>query len=176
MNCTTPANFFHVLRRQLRREFRKPLVVFTPKSLLRHPLCVSSLEDLSTGRFQELFDDTAVKPSSVEKVVFCSGKIYYELLQEREKLGRLDVALIRLEQLYPLPEKKINAVLEKYNGKPLIWVQEEPKNMGAWTHILNRLQHLPFELIASRPSAATASGSSKQAAHRQRLIIEEVFK
>ena len=85
VNCTTPANFFHVMRRQLRREFRKPLVVFTPKSLLRHPLCVSTLEDLSAGRFQELIDDVQVKPSAVEKVVFCSGKIYYELLQEREK-------------------------------------------------------------------------------------------
>ena len=176
VNCTTPANFFHVIRRQLRREFRKPLIVFTPKSLLRHPLCVSKLEDLSTGKFQELIDDVQVKPSAVEKVVFCSGKIYYELLQEREKKARMDVALIRLEQLYPLPEEQINVVLEKYKGKPLIWVQEEPKNMGAWTHILNRLQNLPFELIASRPSAATASGSSKQAAHRQRLIIDEVFK
>ncbi len=176
VNCTTPANFFHVMRRQLRREFRKPLVVFTPKSLLRHPLCVSTLEDLSAGRFLELIDDIQVKPSAVEKVVFCSGKIYYELLQEREKIARMDVALVRLEQLYPLPEEQINIVLEKYKGKSLIWVQEEPKNMGAWTHILNRLQHLPFELIASRPSAATASGSSKQAAHRQRLIIEEVFK
>jgi 2-oxoglutarate dehydrogenase E1 component len=176
VNCTTPANFFHVMRRQLRREFRKPLVVFTPKSLLRHPLCVSALEDLSMGRFQELIDDVQVKPSAVEKVVFCSGKIYYELLQEREKTARMEVALVRLEQLYPLPEEQINTVLEKYKGKSLIWVQEEPKNMGAWTHILNRLQHLPFELIASRPSAATASGSSKQAAHRQRLIIEEVFK
>ena len=176
VNCTTPANFFHVIRRQLRRDFRKPLVVFTPKSLLRHPLCVSSLEDLSTGRFQELIDDLQVKSSEVEKIIFCSGKIYYELLQEREKIGRMDLALVRLEQLYPLPEEQINKVLEKYKGKPLIWVQEEPKNMGAWTHILNRLQHLPFELIASRPSAAAASGSSKQAAHRQRLIIEEVFK
>jgi 2-oxoglutarate dehydrogenase E1 component len=164
------------MRRQLRREFRKPLVVFTPKSLLRHPLCVSTLEDLSRGRFQELIDDVQVKPSAVEKVVFCSGKIYYELLQEREKTARMDVALVRLEQLYPLPEEQINTVLEKYKGKSLIWVQEEPKNMGAWTHILNRLQHLQFELIASRASAATASGSSKQAAHRQRLIIEEVFK
>ena len=176
VNCTTPANFFHVIRRQLRREFRKPLIVFTPKSLLRHPLCVSKLEDLSTGKFQELIDDVQVKSSAVEKVVFCSGKIYYELLQEREKKARMDVALIRLEQLYPLPEEQINVVLEKYKGKPLIWVQEEPKNMGAWTHILNRLQNLPFELIASRPSAATASGSSKQAAQRQRLIIDEVFK
>ncbi|MBH83869.1 MAG: 2-oxoglutarate dehydrogenase E1 component [Flavobacteriales bacterium] len=176
VNCTTPANFFHVMRRQLKREFRKPLVIFTPKSLLRHPLCVSKLEDLSSGRFKELIDDIDVEPSEVEKVVFCSGKIYYELLKERDKTSRMDVALVRLEQLYPLPEEQIITLLEKYKGKTLIWVQEEPKNMGAWTHILNRLQHLPFELIASRPSAATASGSSKQAAHRQRLIIEEVFK
>ena len=176
VNCTTPANFFHVLRRQLKREFRKPLVVFTPKSLLRHPLCVSSLEDLSTGRFQELFDDELVEPSEVKKVVFCSGKLYYELFQERETLGRKDVALIRLEQLYPLPEKKINDVLKKYNTKQLIWAQEEPRNMGAWTHILNRLRHIPFELVSRRASAATASGSPKYAATRQRLIIEEVFK
>jgi len=176
VNCTTPANFFHVLRRQLKREFRKPLVVFTPKSLLRHPLCVSSLEDLSTGRFQELFDDEHVEPSEVKKVVFCSGKLYYELLQERETLGRKDVALIRLEQLYPLPEKKIDDVLKKYNTKQLIWAQEEPRNMGAWTHILNRLRHIPFELVSRRASAATASGSPKYAATRQRLIIEEVFK
>ena len=150
--------------------------IFSPKSLLRHPLCVSKLEDLSSGRFKELIDDMYVEPSKVEKVVFCSGKIYYELLKERDKTSRMDVALVRLEQLYPLPEEQIITLLEKYKGKTLIWVQEEPKNMGAWTHILNRLQHLPFELIASRPSAATASGSSKQAAHRQRLIIEEVFK
>ena len=176
VNCTTPANFFHVLRRQLKREFRKPLVVFTPKSLLRHPLCVSSLEDLSTGRFQELFDDELVEPSEVKKVVFCSGKLYYELFQERETLGRKDVALIRLEQLYPLPEKKIDDVLKKYNTKQLIWAQEEPRNMGAWTHILNRLRHIPFELVSRRASAATASGSPKYAATRQRLIIEEVFK
>ncbi len=176
VNCTTPANFFHVLRRQLKREFRKPLVVFTPKSLLRHPLCVSSLEDLSTGRFQELFDDEHVEPSEVKKVVFCSGKLYYELFQERETLGRKDVALIRLEQLYPLPEKKIDDVLKKYNTKQLIWAQEEPRNMGAWTHILNRLRHIPFELVSRRASAATASGSPKYAATRQRLIIEEVFK
>ena len=144
--------------------------------MLRHPLCVSKLEDLSSGRFKELIDDMYVEPSKVEKVVFCSGKIYYELLKERDKTSRMDVALVRLEQLYPLPEEQIITLLEKYKGKTLIWVQEDPKNMGAWTHILNRLQHLPFELIASRPSAATASGSSKQAAHRQRLIIEEVFK
>lgn len=176
VNCTTPANFFHVLRRQLKREFRKPLVVFTPKSLLRHPLCISSLEDLSSGCFRELFDDETVKPSEVKKVVFCSGKLYYELWQEREKLGRMDVALVRLEQLYPLPLEQIDTVIEKYGQAKLVWAQEEPQNMGAWTHILNRLRHIPFELVSRRASAATASGSPKQAANRQQKIIEDIFK
>ena len=176
VNCTTPANFFHVLRRQLKREFRKPLVVFTPKSLLRHPLCISSLEDLSSGCFRELFDDEIVKPSEVKKVVFCSGKLYYELWQEREKLGRMDVALVRLEQLYPLPLEQIDTVIEKYGQAKLVWAQEEPQNMGAWTHILNRLRHIPFELVSRRASAATASGSPKQAANRQQKIIEDIFK
>ena len=119
------------------------MIVFTPKSLLRHPLCVSKLEDLSTGRFKELIDDEQVKPSAVEKVVFVVVKSIMNYFK-REKKARMDVALIRLEQLYPLPEEQINAVLEKYKGKPLMWVQEEPKNMGAWTHILNRLQNLPL--------------------------------
>ena len=176
VNCTTPANFFHVLRRQLKREFRKPLIVFTPKSLLRHPLCISSMEDLADGRFQELIDDVDVSPSKVKKVVFCSGKLYYELWQERQTLKRMDVALIRLEQLYPLPIDQIENTISKYNCKTLIWAQEEPQNMGAWTHILNRLGHIPFELISRRASAATASGSPKQAANRQRIIIDKVFK
>ena len=174
VNCTTPANFFHVLRRQLKRTFRKPLVVFTPKSLLRHPLCISPIEDLAKGRFEEVIDDT-VKPSKVKKAVFCSGKLYYELLQERDKLSREDVALIRIEQLYPLPQKKIEALIEKYEAEALIWAQEEPANMGAWTHILSRLRHLPFELISRSESAATASGSSKHSANRQQQIIDEVF-
>ena len=107
VNCTTPANFFHVLRRQLKRNFRKPLVVFTPKSLLRHPQCVSSIQDFTTGRFQEIIDDT-VEASSVKKFVLCSGKLYYELLQERKENNRNDVAIVRMEQLYPLPTKQIN--------------------------------------------------------------------
>jgi len=176
VNCTTPANFFHVLRRQLKRDFRKPLIVFTPKSLLRHPLCLSTLEDLSDGCFQELIDDHLVQASEVKKLVFCSGKLYYELLQERLAQKRNDIALVRLEQLYPLPEAKIKSILKKYNTKKIIWAQEEPRNMGAWTHILNRLRYIPFELISRRASAATASGSPKQAANRQQQIIEEVFK
>ena len=129
VNCTTPANFFHVLRRQLKRNFRKPLVVFTPKSLLRHPQCVSSIQDFTTGRFQEIIDDT-VDASSVKKLVLCSGKLYYELLQAREENNRKDVAIVRMEQLYPLPQKQINAIIDKYNPEQLIWAQEEPENMG----------------------------------------------
>ena len=175
VNCTTPANFFHVLRRQLKRNFRKPLVVFTPKSLLRHPQCVSSIQDFITGRFQEIIDDT-IESSSVKKLVLCSGKFYYELLQEREENNRNDVAIVRMEQLYPLPEKQINAIIKKYNPEQLIWAQEEPENMGAWSHILRNLRHLPFEVLARSESAATASGSSKRSAKRQKTIIEQVFK
>ncbi len=175
VNCTTPANFFHVLRRQLKRNFRKPLVVFTPKSLLRHPQCVSSIQYFTTGRFQEIIDDT-IEASSVKKLVLCSGKLFYELLQEQEENNRKDVAIVRMEQLYPLPEKQINAIIEKYNPEQLIWAQEEPENMGAWSHILRNLRHLPFEVVARSESAATASGSSKRSAKRQKTIIEQVFK
>ena len=175
VNCTTPANFFHVLRRQLKRNFRKPLVVFTPKSLLRHPQCVSSIQDFTTGRFQEIIDDT-IEASSVKKLVLCSGKLYYELLQERKEKNRNDVAIVRLEQLYPLPKTQINTVIEKYNPAQLIWAQEEPENMGAWSHILRNLRYLPFEVVARSESAATASGSSKRSAKRQKTIIEQVFK
>ncbi len=175
VNCTTPANFFHVLRRQLKRNFRKPLVVFTPKSLLRHPQCVSSIQDFTTGRFQEIIDDT-IEASSVKKLVLCSGKLYYELLQERTENNRNDVAIVRMEQLYPLPEKQIKTIIEKYNPEQLIWAQEEPENMGAWSHILRNLRPLPFEVVARSESAATASGSSKRSAKRQKIIIEQVFK
>ena len=175
VNCTTPANFFHVLRRQLKRKFRKPLVVFTPKSLLRHPQCVSSIQDFTTGRFQEIIDDT-IEASSVKKLVLCSGKLYYELLQERKENNINDVAIVRIEQLYPLPTKQINIAIEKYNPEQLIWAQEEPENMGAWSHILRNLRYLPFEVVARSESAATASGSSKRSAKRQKTIIEQVFK
>ncbi len=176
VNCTTPANFFHVLRRQLKRTFRKPLVVFTPKSLLRHPLCVSSLEDLTSGHFQEVIDDVDANPKEIKKLVFCSGKLYYELLQEKEKRKASDTALVRLEQLYPLPTEKIDEIINKYQPTQLIWAQEEPENMGAWSHLLRNLRHLSFELISRSASAATASGSSKKSAKRQNRIIEQVFK
>ncbi|MGB0427825.1 MAG: 2-oxoglutarate dehydrogenase E1 component [Flavobacteriales bacterium] len=176
VNPSTPAQMFHVLRRQQKRRFRKPLIVFTPKSLLRHPRCVSTMEDLADGQFLEIVDDNLVHPSRVNKVVFCSGKLYYELLAKKEELGRENVALVRLEQLYPLPMKAINQIIARYNkATTLIWAQEEPENMGAWSHILRHLRHFPFELIARTPSATPASGSSKRAKRRQEEVVDAVF-
>lgn len=174
---TTPANHFHLLRRQMHRTFRKPLIVMTPKSLLRHPRATSPLEELSEGKFQALIDDPAVKAADVKKVVFCSGKIYYELLTEKEERKAHEVALIRIEQLYPLPKDEITALLTKYkNASKHIWTQEEPANMGAWGFLL---QHFPEEVrlqrVSLNASAAPATGSSKRAMSRQRAIIEQTF-
>ncbi|MDB2418777.1 2-oxoglutarate dehydrogenase E1 component, partial [Flavobacteriaceae bacterium] len=139
-NCTTPSNFYHLLRRQMKRNYRKPLIVFTPKSLLRHPKAVNSIEDLATGEFQEVIDDS-LNPSKVTKLVFCMGKFYYDLLAEREILEREDVALVRIEQLFPLHLEKIQRVIDRYPAvKEYIWAQEEPRNMGAWSFMLERLE------------------------------------
>ncbi|GGH70910.1 2-oxoglutarate dehydrogenase E1 component [Phaeocystidibacter marisrubri] len=174
-NITTPANFYHALRRQMHRPFRKPLVVMSPKSLLRHPKVVSSLEEFSSGRFQEVIDDTQIDAKKAEKVVFVSGKLYYDLLAEREERNDETTALVRLEQLYPLPEKQIKDVLAKYaHIDKKIWAQEEPANMGAWTHILWRFPER-LELCAPAASAAPAAGSSKTAHARHRQLIESVF-
>lgn len=176
VNCTTPANFFHVLRRQLKRDFRKPLVVFTPKSLLRHPKCVSTQAELVKGSFQEVLDDTTVKADKVEKVLFCSGKLYYELIDYREKNNIEDTAIVRIEQLYPLPLHRLEAVVAKYkNHKKLVWVQEEPENMGAWSYLLRRFRHLNLELVARHSSGSPATGSSKRHVIEQRDLIERAF-
>ena len=175
VNCTTPANFYHVMRRQLKREYRKPLVVFTPKSLLRHPKCVSSITDLADGKFEGIIDDT-IAPKSVDKLVLCSGKIYYELLDRREKEAAENVALVRVEQLFPLDKQGIIELVEKYNAKEVVWVQEEPENMGAWTFILSELRTLGIDVIAREASAATATGSSKTSAAEQNELINKVFK
>ena len=133
VNCTSPANFFHVLRRQVKWKFRKPLVVFTPKSLLRHPKCVSTIEDLATGGFQEVIEDSTINKKKARRVVFTSGKLYYDLLAAREERENDDVALVRVEQLYPFPDKQIDKVLKTYgNSVEVRWAQEEPENMGAW--------------------------------------------
>jgi len=175
-NATTPANFFHLLRRQLKRSFRKPLVVMSPKSLLRHPKCVSSVNDLVEGKFQEVIDDAFVQASKVKKLVFCSGKIYYELLEERSQRNVDDVALIRLEQLYPFPKKQLEQIVQKYsNTEKYVWAQEEPENMGSWGFILRHWRELPLEVVARSASATPASGSSKRSARRQRAVIDRVF-
>lgn len=173
-NVTTPANYFHLLRRQMVREFRKPLVVFTPKSLLRHPLCVSTKEEFATGGFQDVIADR-VDPKKVKRVVLLNGKLYYELLQKRQELGREDVALVRIEQLYPLNFTKIDAILKGYEGAELVWAQEEPENMGAWSHILRKMYKYQPRVIARKPSGSPASGSSQVAAERQKRIIDQVF-
>lgn len=175
-NITTPANFFHALRRQVVTDYRKPLIVMSPKSLLRHPAAVSKLEDFSNGAFQEIIDDVTVDAKQVKKVVFCSGKIYYELDKKRQELGDKETAIVRLEQLYPLNEEKVDAIISQYGNAELVWVQEEPENMGAWSYILRKLRKYPFDVISPAESAATAPGSSKRWAAIFEEVINKVFK
>jgi 2-oxoglutarate dehydrogenase E1 component len=177
-NCTTPANFFHLLRRQLVRDFRKPLIVFTPKSLLRHPKVVSKLEEFTNGHFQEVIDDNFVKASSVKRVLFCSGKIYYELLEKQQIGNRNDVAIVRVEQIYPIPMEQLRAIKNKYkNAEEFIWVQEEPENMGAWPYICRKLRNssLHLEVVSRKESSSTATGYQRQHIAQQIAIIEEAF-
>ena len=175
VNCTTPANFYHVLRRQLKRDYRKPLIVFTPKSLLRHPKCVSSFKDLTEGNFQGIIDDIT-DSKIIDKLVLCSGKIYYDLLDRRDKELVRNIAIVRIEQLYPFDKEGIKEIIKKYNAKTISWVQEEPENMGAWTFILSELRKFDVEIIARNASAATATGSSKKSFLQQEEIIDKVFK
>lgn len=175
INCTTPANQFHALRRQLKRDFRKPLVAFTPKSLLRHPQCVSSLDELTKGNFQELIDDNFVKASGVKRVLLCSGKIYYDLLAKQQEEQRKDVAIVRMEQLYPLPVEQLHAVLAKYKGAELVWVQEEPRNMGAWPFVLRQLRELNLDIISRKESSSPATGYNKQHLSQQQYIVNTAF-
>ena len=179
INCTTPANLFHMLRRQMKRDFRKPLVLFSPKSLLRHPECKSSIDDLSKGSFLEVIDDAKAVKSKVKNLVFTSGKIYYELDEKRVELDNKDTAIIRIEQLYPFPNRYLEALIATYkNVNKYIWVQEEPKNMGPWFHVMDqfRMVKLKIELISRDESAAPATGSSKRYYDRQTQIINKVFK
>ncbi|MBN1182805.1 MAG: 2-oxoglutarate dehydrogenase E1 component [Bacteroidales bacterium] len=177
-NCTTPANFFHLLRRQIKRDFRVPLIVFTPKSLLRHRKCVSSINELSHGRFQEVIDDKDTNTNEVRRVVFCSGKIYYDLLEEKEENNANDIALVRIEQLHPFPEKQITEVVKKYKYALLhLWVQEEPENMGAWYYLQNKFKGIcelvPVTRIAS---GSPAVGLAKLHTLGQKEIIRKVFR
>lgn len=176
-NVTTPANYFHLIRRQLAWNFRKPLVLMSPKSLLRHPKCVSPLSALSKGQFEEVIDDATVKPASVRKLVLCSGKLYYDLLEAREQSGKNDVALVRVEQLYPFPQQEIDALIKRYaKAKEIVWAQEEPENMGAWMYILRKLRYVPkLEVIARSESGSPATGSSKRHAVEQKALVAKVL-
>ena len=174
-NCTTPANFYHLLRRQMKRNYRKPLIVFTPKSLLRHPKAVNTIQDLANGEFQEVIDDT-LNPKNVKKLVFCMGKFYYDLLEEREKLEREDVALVRIEQLFPLHLEKIQKVIDRYpNIEEYIWAQEEPRNMGAWSFMLERFELVKLSVRSRKYYAVPAAGSSTRFKKRHKAVIDSVF-
>ncbi|MBC7556760.1 MAG: 2-oxoglutarate dehydrogenase E1 component [Chryseobacterium sp.] len=175
-NCTTPANYYHLLRRQQKFPFRKPLVVMTPKSLLRHPKVISTFEDLANGEFQPILDDVSASGEKVEKLVFCSGKIYYDLLAKKEDINDEKVALVRFEQLYPLQTNKIEEILNKYkNKKEFIWAQEEPENMGAWSFMLRHFREQNIQVISPIASGSPAPGSHKKFEMIQNDIINRVF-
>ena len=178
-NCTTPANYFHLLRRQLVRNFRKPLVVFTPKSLLRHPKVVSGIEDFTKVNFQEVIDDTYAKAASVKRVLFCSGKVYYDLLEKQQADKRTDVAIVRVEQLYPAPIEQFKALRTKYKkATEFIWVQEENENMGAWPFYCRTLRRTDVEFtdyIARSASGSPATGYMKKHVAQQEAIVNKSF-
>lgn len=175
-NCTTPANFFHLLRRQLHRDFRKPLIVFTPKSLLRHEKCVSPFEDFTHGGFKEVIDDSTANPDEITRVIFCTGKVYYDLLDEKIRLGNSVTAIIRIEQLYPFPLNQINELFGKYvNAISHLWVQEEPANMGAWSFMIRHIQDIPLMLVARPESGSPSTGLPKTHKLSQQKIVQKAF-
>jgi 2-oxoglutarate dehydrogenase E1 component len=186
-NITTPANYFHALRRQLKRNFRKPLVIMTPKSLLRHKLAVSPLHDFENGSiFRTVIGeiDQIAAPEKVKRVVLCTGKVYYDLLAERREKGVNDVALVRLEQLYPFPEKTLPTILAPYAKADVVWCQEEPENMGAWTFVDRRIEKVLIGLggSAKRASyvgrveaASPATGSAKTHAAEQACLVRQAL-
>ena len=176
-NCTTPSNLFHLLRRQMVTKFRKPLIIFTPKSLLRHPKAVSSVSDFSSGKFSPLIEISKIENSKIERLVFCSGKFYYDLNDHMEKNNIQNTILVRLEQLFPLPIVQINDVLEKYsNANDIVWAQEEPRNMGAWSHLLLHSDKFrDFRVASRRFYSSPSAGSSTRSKRRHNEVIEYVF-
>ena len=175
-NCTNPANYFHLLRRQIARPFRKPLVVFTPKRLLRYHRAVSSIEEMSSGSFQEVIDDSLASPSKTNQVVLCSGKFYYDLVENYETLDKGNIAFVRLEQLYPFPETQLKSIFNKY-GKDCkyVWAQEEPLNMGPWSYILRKWEYSKIVCFSREESGSPASGSPKVFERRHQEIIKKVM-
>jgi len=186
-NFTTPANYYHALRRQMRRDFRKPLVIMTPKSLLRHKLCISPLADFAEGSaFKPVIDETdsIAAPDKVKRVVLCTGKVYYDLLAERRDKGVSDVAIVRVEQLYPFPVRNLARVLAPYKNAEVVWCQEEPENNGAWSFLDRRIEKVltGIDIAAKRPSyvgrseaASPATGSAKKHAAEQIALVREAL-
>ena len=175
VNTSAPANHFHVLRRQLKRDFRKPLIVFSPKALLRHPDATSTMDQMANGSFQEVIDDADATTKSVDTLVLCSGKFYYEAKAKARELNSTNMAFVRVEQLYPLPKKQLNEILKKYKAKNVIWAQEEPENMGAWSYMAMNFKEVNLIGICRPASAAAAEGSKKL--HEKRLdhLYERLF-
>jgi len=166
-NCTTPANYFHILRRQLHRDFRKPLILMTPKSLLRHRGAVSSLKEMAGKTcFQPLLPDAnKTDPAKIERLILCSGKVYYDLLEERDERSQRDTYIMRVEQLYPFPEKILQKTLASFeNARKIIWCQEEPKNMGAWSFVEPRLEEVLAKTGLKGPKRALFAGRKESAA------------
>ena len=196
VNCTTPSNYFHVLRRQMHREFRKPLIVMTPKSLLRHKRCVSNINEfISKSSFHRVLEDDAYekrnnlislkKDNQIKKVIICTGKIYYDLIEEREKTKKNDIVFVRIEQLYPFPAKTLAKVLKKYKKAKFIWCQEEPKNMGAWNTARNYIERtleminfkdIYIKFVGRSASATTATGNANKHLAQQKEILEKILK
>jgi 2-oxoglutarate dehydrogenase E1 component len=174
-NPTTPANFFHLLRRQVTWSFRKPCIVFSPKSLLRHPAVISPIKDFTSGSFTEVLDDTSVSAKDVKRVILCSGKIYYDLLEAQQKRKTKDTAIIRLEQLHPFPEKQVKAILKKYKDAKMVWTQEEPANMGALSYIVRMMSKYPLDFVSRKASASPATGYSKVHKVEQENIVNQAF-
>lgn len=186
VNCTTPSQYFHVLRRQMKRSYRAPLVIFTPKSLLRHPKAAAQIAEFASGGFQQVIDDpiASERPDDVRRVFACTGKVYYDLLAEREKrLGdrQHEIAILRVEQLYPWPERRLQEIFARYGGaRGWTWVQEEPLNMGAWTFVRERLRivladKVPLEHAGRPESASPAAGSPRIHKAQLEQLLEDAF-
>lgn len=174
-NVTEPSNFFHLLRRQLAWPFRKPLIVMSPKSLLRHPKVMSPVSEFTKGGFRELLGDDFATPGKTKRVLLCSGKIYYDLKDEQLKNKRKDVAIVRIEQLFPFPELQLEDELERFKKADVFWVQEEPSNMGYWAFILRSYLNKEVKLISRKPSASPATGYHKLHEQEQKDIIDKAF-
>jgi 2-oxoglutarate dehydrogenase E1 component len=174
-NPTTPANFFHLLRRQVAWPFRKPCIVFSPKSLLRHPAVISPIKDFTSGSFTEVIDDPNVTAKDVKRVILCSGKIYYDLLEVQQKRKNKDAAVVRMEQLHPFPEKQLKSVLKKYKDAKLVWAQEEPANMGALSYIVRMMPKYEMQFVSRKASASPATGFSKIHKVEQEKLCNQAF-